>query len=732
VLFKPTRSGVHRHAARVAALAIVAAALCIVPVGRPSQSAEAARDPWFRPFASTSIWNMPIGSGAVYVDAGLPSAGTMTIDEVILRRLSASDPSRPLLQTGSWQQRCTGSVPTGTSLPIPDSFIVPDAYQRPDGGWTTPNNVAAFLMPDGRTVVNTNGVARCTPGGPIFGWQTGNPAKDRTDLYGDGRLGSHGASHLSGLGGAIRPGELSGGAPLQHALDLLVWGKHLAWAGDGYRWPAAAADSYASSSYLGANPELQMGSLLAIPPGTTPEQLGITSDVGRRLFAAMQDYGGYVTDEAGWDAHYFTVDQAAVGTFAWGPAEKADMNRIMDAAHVVANNSPTSIGGGGSPRQPLLPELTALVRPPLPARILDTRSGGSSIDGKQVAEGALAAGGTTAVQVAGRAGVPVGAAAALLNVTITEATDDGFATVYPCGGQVPNTSTVNFQRGRSTANAALVGLDASGRACVATSARADVIVDVSGSFASNSDLRSIAPTRLLDTRSPEHGARTPGTVTRLPVAGIAGIPAKGSVGLVALNVTVTEPWRAGFASVYPCRAAPPATSNLNFEAGLTRANAVFVAPDAAGDVCVYIDAPGHIIVDAVGWSPAGSKARPLEPARIADTRRGATTIDGIGAGTGALDTAGVVAVAVLGRAGVPAQGVQSVLLNVTTTASHRDGFLTVYPCGFAVPTTSTVNHLGGRSVAGAALVRVGDGGRVCVFTDSPGDVVVDVTGYVAS
>jgi hypothetical protein len=303
--------------------------------------------------------------------------------------------------------------------------------------------------------------------------------------------------------------------------------------------------------------------------------------------------------------------------------------------------------------------------------------------------------------------------------------------VYPCGGEVPNTSTVNFQRARSTANAALVGLDAAGRACVATSARAHVVIDVSGSFASRSDLRSIAPTRLLDTRWPEHGVRAAGTVTRVRVAGAAGIPAPGSVGLVALNVTVTEPWHAGFATVYPCRAAPPATSNLNFEAGLTRANAVFVAPDAAGDVCVYVDAPGHVIVDAVGWSPSGSKARALEPARITDTRWGATTIDGIGAGAGTLDTASVVAVGVLGRAGVPSQGVHSVLLNVTTTASHRDGFLTVYPCGFAIPTTSTVNHLGGRSVAGAALVRVGDEGRICVFTDSPGDVVVDVTGYIA-
>jgi hypothetical protein len=310
-----------------------------------------------RPFSSTSIWNMPIGSNAHYVPAGLPYAGAMGLDKMLLRRLSALDPTRPLIRPGAWRNRCSGTISTGVSMSIPDTWIVPDAYQRPDGSWNTPNNTAALLMPDGRTLLNTNAVARCTTGGPIFGWQTGNPAIDRTDLYGDGRLGSHGGSKLSGIGGAIRPGELSGGAPIRHALDLLVWGKHLHWGGDGFRWPAVAADSYASTTYTGTNAELQMGSLLAIPPWVTAAQVGITTTVGTALFTAMQDYGGYVTDDSGWDANYLSVDEAAAGTFAWGAAEQADMKRIIQASHVVANNAPATIGGGGTPRQPLLPEL---------------------------------------------------------------------------------------------------------------------------------------------------------------------------------------------------------------------------------------------------------------------------------------------------------------------------------------------------------------------------------------
>jgi hypothetical protein len=34
-----------------------------------------------------------------------------------------------------------------------------------------------------------------------------------------------------------------------------------------------------------------------------------------------------------------------------------DMQRLVEALHVVNNNSPTSIGGGGTPRQPLAPPL---------------------------------------------------------------------------------------------------------------------------------------------------------------------------------------------------------------------------------------------------------------------------------------------------------------------------------------------------------------------------------------
>jgi hypothetical protein len=354
---------------RLASLVFVAALLTAglaapVALGAQDESGD-ERDPWFRPFRSDSMWNTPIGSGAEYVPAELPSQPRQLLDRVLLVRTDASDPVRPLIEPRNWDDRCAGTNPTGIGLHVPDDWLVSDA--RP-GEWT-PNYVAAFLQPDGRTIVNTNAVARCEEAGPVYGYWTGNDEIDITDLYGDGRLGSHGASRLSGLGGAIRPGELSGDVEIRHALDVLVPAEYLWFDGEDtcYRWPARDCDSYADwDTYTGWVPDLRMGSLLALEPDLEPDDLGIRTEVGERLFTAFQDYGAYVTDDSNWDAFYLSVDDAAVDTFDWGDDEQADFDAIMVAASVVANNDPDNVGGGGTPRREPLPELVDPDAPPPP------------------------------------------------------------------------------------------------------------------------------------------------------------------------------------------------------------------------------------------------------------------------------------------------------------------------------------------------------------------------------
>ena len=72
----------------------------------------------------------------------------------------------------------------------------------------------------------------------------------------------------------------------------------------------------------------------------------------------------------------------------------------------------------------------------VPGRLMDTRPGESTVDGLGAGGGLRAAGSVTELVVAGRGAVgnvvASDASAAVLNVTVTGATGDGYATVWPC------------------------------------------------------------------------------------------------------------------------------------------------------------------------------------------------------------------------------------------------------------------------------------------------------------
>jgi hypothetical protein len=106
------------------------------------------------------------------------------------------------------------------------------------------------------------------------------------------------------------------------------------------------------------------------------------------------------------------------------------------------------------------------------------------LDSRQTPPGGakLAADSVTHVQVVGPF-VPPNARAVVLNVTIAEPDNSGFATVYPGGALRPNTSNLNFRAGQAIPNAVIVGLGPTGSIDVFTSARTHLLVDVVGYFA---------------------------------------------------------------------------------------------------------------------------------------------------------------------------------------------------------------------------------------------------------
>jgi hypothetical protein len=212
-----------------------------------------------------------------------------------------------------------------------------------------------------------------------------------------------------------------------------------------------------------------------------------------------------------------------------------------------------------------------------------------------------------------------------------------------------------------------------------------------------------------------------GQVLEVPVAGHFGIPATG-VGAVALNVTATEPDRAGFVTVFPCGGVPLA-SNLNVVAGQTVPNMVMAPVSAHGTVCFYTSTPTHLLADVSGWFAAGAGYNPTGPARVFDTRDGSG-----GVIAGKLAAGHSLEIPVAGRFGLPATGVSAVALNVTATEPDGPGFVTVYPCG-QLPLASNLNVVAGQTVPNAVIAPVSAGGTVCFYTTATTHLVADVSGW---
>jgi sugar lactone lactonase YvrE len=116
-----------------------------------------------------------------------------------------------------------------------------------------------------------------------------------------------------------------------------------------------------------------------------------------------------------------------------------------------------------------------------PCRVIDTRNPAGPYGGP-----ALASEATRVFGLAGQCGVPSGATAVAVNITVTQPTNGpGFLTAYPAGGVRPLTSVINFRAGQTRANNAILPLSGSGGLsvyCQQGGGMAHFILDVTGYF----------------------------------------------------------------------------------------------------------------------------------------------------------------------------------------------------------------------------------------------------------
>ncbi|MEY9842461.1 PKD domain-containing protein [Streptacidiphilus sp. EB103A] len=278
--------------------------------------------------------------------------------------------------------------------------------------------------------------------------------------------------------------------------------------------------------------------------------------------------------------------------------------------------------------------------------------------------------------------------------------------VYPKPGPYTATLTVTDQGGRRT------------------TATCEVVVGTS--------FVGLAPHRVLDTRSgtgaPKRKAG-PGSVLRLKIAGVDGIPTSG-VAAVTMNVTDTNASAASWIAAYPDGVARPTASNLNFLAGQTNPNEVTVAVGADGYVDLYnangnvdilADVQGYYTATPSGSSPISGLFTPTAPTRVLDTRKGT------GAPARAVGPNSSITVSVGDL--LPADAT-AVVVSVTATSATADSWVAAYPSTGARPTASNLNFQAGQTTSNQVVVPVDSSRQIRLYNQAGRTALIaDVEGY---
>ncbi len=214
------------------------------------------------------------------------------------------------------------------------------------------------------------------------------------------------------------------------------------------------------------------------------------------------------------------------------------------------------------------------------------------------------------------------ATAVVLNVTATDATADGYYTVFAAGTTRPPTSNLNVVKGGTVPNQVIVPVSKSGIDVYAF-AGGHVIVDVFGYFTGDSAPASddglyvpLPPTRFLDTRTADNPLGPmqrlfAGWTVEMNVIGRSNIPY--SVGALVANTTIVNTRDAGFTTVYPAGTPRPLASNLNATTSAQLIANHTIVPVGVRGIAFYSQKGSHIVVDVTGWYTGTPQTSSLAP-----------------------------------------------------------------------------------------------------------------------
>jgi hypothetical protein len=221
-----------------------------------------------------------------------------------------------------------------------------------------PQNADNLLTTDATVVIHDT-ISNTTHEFYYWRWNNGKPTAGihrQWDTKGLGhsqpggpRVGTS-ASGVAGMFGLLRGHEVNTpGYEIQHALQVALSHNK---GGCGMQlqntvvWPAASTDGYCKTNPGLCSGNIPYGALLALPPSANTAGLGL-SEPGRRLAAALQNYGAYAVDGSGCPT--LRGDQYIDGGVRQTLIN--DMRKLYPLLRMVLNNSAgQTASGGGTPR----------------------------------------------------------------------------------------------------------------------------------------------------------------------------------------------------------------------------------------------------------------------------------------------------------------------------------------------------------------------------------------------
>jgi hypothetical protein len=228
--------------------------------------------------------------------------------------------------------------------------------------------------------------------------------------------------------------------------------------------------------------------------------------------------------------------------------------------------------------------------PIAPTRLLDTRSAGVSV----------APGGSVRVPLP--AGAPADTSAVMVTITATESRASGFVSAYAAGTPRPNAAALFVDRPGLTRSSGLVVPASASGIDVYVHGGAHIVVDAVGWFTGGSapasdDGRFVAmtPTRVIDTRT---GSPVfPNGTREVAVGSTIGT----SAAAVAMTLTITDTWRAGFVAVAPARTGRPGTAAATADHRRDTVAQLVVSGVTPAGVAVTSSAGTDVVADLSGW-----------------------------------------------------------------------------------------------------------------------------------